>query len=64
MKTPLEIRNHLLKKAIEVFPVKHEHQFKTVVFDNDIFKRGVKVYNCWKDAIIQTELIIYKNLTK
>jgi hypothetical protein len=62
MQSPIEIRNTLLSKGIEVWSTKDN---RGIVFKNgEFYKEGKKIYKTWELAITETELIFYKNLMK
>jgi hypothetical protein len=62
MQSPIEIRNTLLSKGIEVWSTKDN---RGIVFKNgEFYREGKQIYKTWELAITETELIFYKNLMK
>jgi hypothetical protein len=62
MQSPIEIRNTLLSKGIEVWSTKDN---RGIVFKSgDFYREGNQIYKSWELAITETELIFYKNLMK
>ena len=62
MHSPIQIRNILLDKGIEVWATKDK---RAIVFKNgEFYKEGMKIYSTWESAIRETELIFYKSSLK